>query len=60
MFRVKYIKELVIEDRLEIGTFGIYYISFKDDLWILGRSHLKDSISDSDTEAALGLGVDVE
>ena len=43
-----------------IGTLGIHYFSFSDELWISGTSHAQDSFSDSDTEAAFGLGVGAE
>lgn len=43
-----------------IGSLGIHYFSFKDELWISGTSHAQDSFSDSDTEIGLGLGVGAE
>ncbi len=43
-----------------IGTLGIHYFSFKDELWITGTPHAQESFSESDTEAALGLGVGAE
>ncbi len=43
-----------------IGSLGVHYFSFKDELWVSGTSHAQDSFSDSDTEIGLGLGVGAE
>ncbi len=51
------------EDALNIygiGSLGIHYFSFEDELWISGTDHPQDSFSESDTDVGLGIGVGFE